>query len=93
MPPMQNQQMNAPMAPAKTNTMAILSIVFTFIFTPMGIIFGAIALNQIKKTGEEGKGLALAGLIISSVTTVLGLLFIVLMIIGAIASTSTISTY
>jgi peptidyl-prolyl cis-trans isomerase B (cyclophilin B) len=91
MPPMQNQQMNAPMASARTNTMAILSLVFAFIFSPLGIVFGAIGLNQIKKTGEEGKGLALAGLITSLVFTILWVIYAVIMILAMIATASTAS--
>lgn len=86
MPPMQNQQMNSPMAPARTNTMAILSLVFAFILAPLGVVFGAIALNQIKKTGEEGKGLAVAGLVTSSIFTLLGIIYIVFVIIAIIAA-------
>jgi hypothetical protein len=56
MPPVANQPINPQMAQARTNTMAILSLVFAFILAPLGIVFGAIGLNQIKKTREEGKG-------------------------------------
>ena len=51
----------------KTNVMAILSLIFSFIFAPIGLVFGFISLNQIKKSGEDGKNLAIAGLVISSV--------------------------
>ncbi len=40
----------------KTNIFSILSLVFAFLFFPLGLIFGIIALIQIKKTGEQGKG-------------------------------------
>ena len=45
--------------------MAIASFVCAFFFFPLGIIFGHVALSQIKKTNEGGKGLATAGLILS----------------------------
>ena len=41
-----------------------------FLFAPLGIVFGHISLSQIKKTGEEGRGLAVAGLVISYLITV-----------------------
>jgi hypothetical protein len=44
--------------------MAVLSLVFAFVFWPLGIIFGHIARNQIRATNEEGRGLASAGLIL-----------------------------
>lgn len=55
----------------KTNIMAILSLIFAFLFAPLGLIFGIISLVQIKKTQEGGKGLAIAGIIIAA----LGLFF------------------
>jgi hypothetical protein len=64
--------------PQKTNTMAILGLVFAFIFSPLGVVFSAIGLKQIKQRHEGGRGLALAGLIISIISIVLGILLIVL---------------
>jgi short subunit fatty acids transporter len=48
-----------------TNTMAILSLVFAFVFWPLSIAFGHVAHRQIHRTGEGGSGLATAGLVIS----------------------------
>jgi len=50
---------------AGTNLMAILSIIFAFVFAPAGLVLGIIALNQIKKTGEEGRILAIIGIVLS----------------------------
>jgi hypothetical protein len=52
-----------------TNTLAILALVFGFLFPIAGIICGHIARRQIKRTGEGGDGLALAGLILGYVLT------------------------
>jgi hypothetical protein len=49
------------------NSMAVLSFVFAFAFFPLGPVFGLIARKQIKRSGEEGLALALAGLLISLV--------------------------
>ena len=51
-----------------TNVWAIVGFVCSFFIPLLGIIFSVIALGQIKRTGERGRGLALAGLIISIVT-------------------------
>ena len=56
--------------PRPTNGMAIASLICAFLFAPLGIIFGHISLSQIKRTGEEGHGLAVAGLVISYLITV-----------------------
>lgn len=91
MPPMANQPVTTQMAQAKTNTMAILSLVSAFIFPLMGVIFGAISLNQIKKTGEDGRGLAIAGLITSSIFTLIGFIYVVIAVMAVISAASSSS--
>ena len=56
--------------PRPTNGFAIASLICAFLFAPLGIIFGHISLSQIKRTGEDGHGLAVAGLVISYLITV-----------------------
>jgi hypothetical protein len=54
----------------RTNPFAIASLVLAFFATVLSIIFGHVALSQIKRTGERGRGLALAGLWISYLSVV-----------------------
>lgn len=68
---------SAPAGP-KTNTLAIVSLVLAFFISLGAIICGHIALSQIKKTGENGRGLALAGLILGYVGLVLGFIIFTL---------------
>jgi len=71
----------APPSGQKTSIWAILSIVFAFLVPLLGIIFGIVALVVISKDpGLKGKGLAIAGLIISVVW-----IPVILFFIGAIA--------
>jgi hypothetical protein len=57
-----------PPAQSKTNTFAIVSLVTALVgISIAGVIFGHLSLNQIKKTNEDGKGLAIAGLVIGYV--------------------------
>lgn len=60
-------------AAGHTNTMAILSLVFAFIFSPLAIVFGHIARKQIRERGEGGAGLATAGLVLGYVFLILGI--------------------
>ena len=60
-----------PTANTATNGMAIASLVCAFVFFPLGIVFGHIALSQIRRTGEQGRGLAIAGLVLSYVSIVI----------------------
>lgn len=77
----------------KTNTMAILAIVFGFVFSPLGIVFGHIGLSQIKRTGEQGRGLALTGLIVGYVFTALWVLYIILIIVAIAVAGSALGGY
>jgi heme/copper-type cytochrome/quinol oxidase subunit 2 len=72
----------------KTNTMAILGLIFAFVFPLLGLIFSIVAKGQIKKTGEGGAGLATAGLIISIIVMVIG---IIIAIISTVIAASTVT--
>ncbi|MFK3985435.1 DUF4190 domain-containing protein [Micromonospora sp. NPDC050397] len=61
--------------PAGTNVLAILSLVFAFVFAPAGIVLGHVARRQIRQSGEQGSGLATAGLVLSYLFTALYLIF------------------
>lgn len=56
--------------PPQTNPLAIASLICAFLFAPLGIVFGHLSLSQIKKSGEEGRGLAVAGLVIGYLITI-----------------------
>ena len=71
-----------------TNTMAILALVFAFVFAPVGVGLGIAARRQIRQTGEEGDGLALAGIIVGGIFTALFVLMIVFWIIAFASITS-----
>ena len=60
----------------KANGFAVASLVLgllgiTVIGAVLGIIFGIMALRQIRRTGQRGRGLAIAGLIFSAIWLVL----------------------
>jgi len=69
---------------AKINGLAIASLacgLAQFVFGPLtaipAIVFGHMARHQIKRTGEQGAGLALTGLILGWATVILGIILIV----------------
>jgi hypothetical protein len=69
---------NVPYPPPRpTNVLAIVALVASFFLPPAGIVCGHLAIGQIRRTGEAGYGLAMAGLIIGYVLTGLILLAIV----------------
>lgn len=77
---------SAPAPAAKTNTLAIVALILG-IFIPLGgIIAGPIALGQIKRTGEKGRGLAIAGIVIGAVII---LFYVLLIVLSAALAAST----
>ena len=57
---------NQMQTPTKTNAAAIIGLVFSIIgIGIIGLIVSIVGISQIKKTNEGGKGLAIAGIIIS----------------------------
>ncbi|NUR95478.1 MAG: DUF4190 domain-containing protein [Kribbellaceae bacterium] len=76
-----------------TNGLATASLICSLgglligLSAPVGIVLGIIALSQIKKRNQDGKGMAVAGIIVGSVLT-LGtiLLFVFLIVLGATTS-------
>jgi hypothetical protein len=77
---------------APTNTLAILALVFAFIFPPAAIVMGHIAKRQMRQTGEQGDGMATAGLWLGYIFTSLYVAFCALwgILLGAgILSSST----
>lgn len=66
--------------PPQTNALAIVSLICSIagllvgISAPIGAILGHVALKQIRERGEQGEGLAKAGIIIGWVLTGLALL-------------------
>ena len=66
-------------AAGKTNTLAIVALILGIVVPLGGVIVGPIALGQIKRTGENGRGMGLAGTIVGYVGIGLSIIgFIVL---------------
>ena len=95
----------APQYPAgpRTNPLAIVAFVaslaalFIWFFGSLAaVICGHIALSQIKRTGEGGRSLALAGVIIGYVglgLTVLLVIFYVVIIVAAVSSSNSYGNF
>jgi len=87
-----------PVAPpqyAKTNALAITSLICgiaQFMFGPLAtvpaVVCGHMARSQIRRTGEQGAGMALAGLILGWV----GVAFTVLVVVGIVLLAAAVSS-
>ncbi|QAV70203.1 DUF4190 domain-containing protein [Salinibacterium sp. UTAS2018] len=76
---------------AKWNVLSIVSLVTSVIgLSLVGIITGHIGMSQIKKTGEQGKVLAIIGLILGYlgfvVALILGIVFVIALSLDGVSS-------
>jgi hypothetical protein len=55
--------------------LAIIGFVASFLCSPAGIVMGIIALNQIKQSGQQGRGLAIAAIVISVLGMIFGIMY------------------
>lgn len=62
----------------RTNVLAIIGLILAIFFPLVGAIVGHVALSQIKKTGEDGRGLALAAVIVGWSLTGLAIVGLIL---------------
>jgi len=79
----------APGTAGRYNVLAIVGFILAFVFALAGLVVSIIALSQIKKTGEQGKGLAIAGIVIGFVYLafiILITIFVIIVSIGAASS-------
>ncbi|MCZ4120008.1 DUF4190 domain-containing protein [Streptomyces sp. H39-S7] len=83
-PPYQQYWYPPPPAPSM-NGMAIASFVLAVSCVPvLGVVFGIVALAQIRKRGQQGKALAIAGVSVSGVATLFLAVMITLGVTGAL---------
>jgi hypothetical protein len=84
----------APAVPAeKWNVLSIVGFVLSLVgFSVISVILGFIGLSQIKKTGERGRGLAIAAIIIGFASIVIGII-VAIVVTAALASNADLVTY
>lgn len=81
----------APATGEKWNVLSIVAFVIVFFgFSLISIILGFIGLNQIKKTGERGRGLAIWAIVLGFVTIIIGII-VWIVVFTAIAANPNIS--
>ncbi len=88
-----------PPPPPKSQTNAILALVLSCVGLAtcgvtaiVGVIFGHIAMGRIKRGEEDGRGMALAGVIVGYVVIAGWLLYLAIIIIAIVAAANQ-STY
>jgi hypothetical protein len=74
-----------PVQPPPTEPMAIVGFICGFLFWPAGLILNPLALGRIKRAGTAGRGLAIAGLVLSIAAAAMTALVAVSLALGAVA--------
>lgn len=87
-----NSLSNVPVS-SKTNVLSIVGLIFAFFVPLVGLICSIIGLVQAKKKGDRGKGLAIAGIIISVIVGLLQILTLILIVVAVNSSNITLTTY
>lgn len=59
----------------KTNIFAIVGFIFSFLFAIVGLVLSIIGYKKAPEYNNSGKNLALAGIIISAINSVLGIIY------------------
>jgi eukaryotic-like serine/threonine-protein kinase len=78
---------SAPPPPRQeANTFATLSVVFAFVFAPVGAVLGHLGLSQIRRTGQRGRDRALIGLTLSYAFIVIAVVAVVAWAVMGIGS-------
>lgn len=89
--PVPAQQSAAPAE--KWNILSIVGFILSFFgFSLISIILGFIGLSQIKKTGERGRGLAIAAIIIGFASIVIGII-VAIVVTSAVLSNAAVVSY
>ncbi|RNE64066.1 DUF4190 domain-containing protein [Cryobacterium tepidiphilum] len=77
----------------KYNVLAIVSLVSAFFISLVAVITGHIALHQIKRTGEQGRALAITGLVLGYLGLLAGIIVAIIVIAAIAAHPGSIGSY
>jgi len=76
---------------AQWNVLAIVSFVGSFVISLVGVVCGFLALRQIRRTGERGRGLATTGVVLGFVGLAVGVAMIAVFMVGGAALVGSIA--
>ncbi|WEV59508.1 DUF4190 domain-containing protein [Bifidobacterium sp. ESL0728] len=81
MPPMGPQGYYYPPAPnQKWNTLCVIGFILSFFVPIIGLALSIVAMVQINRSGEKSKGMAVAGIAIGAVLTILDIIVVIALV-------------
>ena len=81
---MRTDPVSAPVPTSTTNTFAVVGFILAFFMPILGLIFSIIGLSKVKEC-NSGKGLAVAGIIISAAEWIIGIILVIAIVAGGLA--------
>jgi len=72
-----------PLPPVRVNTLATLSVIFAFVFAPVGAVLAHLGLSAIRRTGQPGRRRALIGMTASYVILAVAVVVTAAMLLAA----------
>lgn len=77
----------------RTNVYAIVSLICAFVFSPLAVVFGHLSMKQIAATGEQGRGMAIAGLVIGyvGIAAVVAYFVLIVVVVGAMGGMESVT--
>jgi hypothetical protein len=80
-----------PEPPRSTNGLAIAGLILAFLMAPIGLILSIVGLVQAGRRGQKGKGLAIAGVVVSLLSIVTATVAVVALSSAAVNTISTLA--
>ena len=82
------------MVPQRTNGLAIAALVLGLLSgTVIAVVLGHVALSQIRRTGEGGRGMAIAGLILGYFWTAVVVIYLIVVIVVSVTAVNSFNSY
>ncbi len=75
------------------NEMSIITGILCLVFTPAAFVTGIIALKQIEKSKERGKGIAITGIVLGGIFLALVAIIFILFVVGVATTNVTSPSY
>ncbi len=79
--------------PAKLNNLALIGFILAFFIPIVGFVCSIIGLTQISKRKERGKGLAIAGIVVSILIALAQLITLFIIIVAVNSNSVSLTTY
>lgn len=75
---LEQQSGHSPKAVRRTGALPVIALVTAFIVPPLAVVLGIVGIRETNRTGDGGRGLAVAAVIFGTLTSLFWLLSIIM---------------